>query len=72
MSKLKCASGVPTHEEWQIELLAKALEECGLDDAKLADYLNVSRPTIERWRNKRNYPHPFMIPGILRALKEIK
>ena len=41
-----------------------------LYDGELADALKVSRPTVNRWRNGRNLPHPVMRNPIIRWLKQ--
>ena len=37
----------------------------------VAEALEVSLPTVQRWVEGRNFPHPYMRPGILRLLKEL-
>lgn len=45
--------------------VATALEK---SDQELADDIMVSRPTVNRWRNGRNLPHPLMRGPILHWL----
>lgn len=44
------------------------LEACD-DDQDLAEYLDVSLPTVRRWKQGK-LPHRYMIPKLIEALKE--
>lgn len=41
-------------------LLNQGMECLGLFDKDIAHEFNVSRPTVTRWRNGTNAPHPLM------------
>jgi len=38
---------------------------------ELADELRVSKPTIKRWVNGRNLPHPKITEPIIKRLEEL-
>ena len=51
--------------------LLTALQRCldkGLTPAELSKRLGVSGPTVVRWLEKKNQPHPEMIPGLIKTL----
>lgn len=47
------------------EALAHALLTLELSDQEVADGLMVSRPTVNRWKNNKNLPHPALRKSLL-------
>jgi transcriptional regulator with XRE-family HTH domain len=45
-------------------LLNEAMTLFGMMDKDLADGFGVSRPTVTRWKNGTNAPHPAMRPSV--------
>lgn len=56
------------------DILQRSESILGLSDKDLGKELNVNRPTITRWRNGSNAPHPAMrrivLDYILKKAKE--
>jgi DNA-binding transcriptional regulator YiaG len=52
------------------EALAHALRTLELSDQDVADGLLVSRPTVNRWKNNKNLPHPALRKPVLGWLME--
>jgi hypothetical protein len=50
-------------------LIARGLELTQTRDAEFAEEVNVSRPTVTRWRNQHGLPHPALRPTIYAALR---
>jgi hypothetical protein len=52
-------------------LIARGLELTQTRDAEFAEEVNVSRPTVTRWRNQHGlpHPHPALRPTIYAALR---
>jgi transcriptional regulator with XRE-family HTH domain len=48
-----------------LEVLVHAIGVLELSDQEVADGLLVSRPTVNRWRNGKNLPHPALRRSIL-------
>lgn len=49
-------------------LVRDGFEFLALTDAAVARELDMSRPSVCRWRNGRNAPHPAMRPIVYRTL----
>ena len=51
--------------------LSEAIKNTGLTDKEIAKLMRISVPTVYRWRNGINNPHPFVLKGILERLKRM-
>jgi hypothetical protein len=64
-------------DKWPVEPRGKSHRNVWLDDfayisdKAIAARLNVSLPTVARWRNDTNAPRPAMIPCVVQALREL-
>lgn len=56
-------------EQFQ-HVIGQAVEALEMSDEDLADNIKVSRPTINRWKNGRNLPHPLMRGPIIAWLNQ--
>lgn len=56
-------------EQFQ-HVIGRAVEALEMSDEDLADNIKVSRPTINRWKNGRNLPHPLMRRPIIAWLNQ--
>lgn len=52
------------------EEFTKLIKSVVVSDELLADTIKVSRPTITRWKEGRNLPHPIMREGIKKFIEE--
>lgn len=50
------------------ELINEAMDFCQLKNKDVAHECSVSIPTIERWKNGKNCPHPIMRPLVFKIL----
>lgn len=41
-----------------------------MEDVTVSELVDVSMPTIRRWKSGRNVPHEFMRKGIIENLKK--
>lgn len=51
--------------------LQKAIEKSGLTDKELARVLDISVPTVNRWRTGKNGPHKLALPRLIKEIKEL-
>lgn len=54
----------PKNDQQFGDLLRRGFELLGLFDKDVAREFSVSRPTVTRWRNGDNAPHPAMRPPV--------
>lgn len=52
------------------EIIAQVGLVLEISDQELADKIMVSRPTVNRWKNGRNLPHPLMRGPIIAWLNQ--
>lgn len=53
------------------ELLLMAIKLLDLTDEGIAERFDTSRPTVTRWRNGSNAPHPALRPAVYEWLLEL-
>jgi hypothetical protein len=53
------------------ELLLTAIKLLDLTDEGIAERFDTSRPTVTRWRNGSNAPHPALRPAVCEWLLEL-
>lgn len=53
-----------------IQVLRLSASLLNLSDQDISDKLTVSRPTITRWLQGKNLPHPAMRPLVISVLKK--
>ena len=70
LSRLEAASANTSMEEFH-DLVATALNTCGLQPVDLARKLGTSIPMVLRWREGASAPLPPMRPAVFNALKEL-
>lgn len=65
------ASGANVKDDAQFRaVLVDAQTVLEMSDQQIADQLSVSRPTVNRWKNGKNLPHPAMRKHILNWIVE--
>jgi transcriptional regulator with XRE-family HTH domain len=52
-------------------MLTKAFDEDGLNPNDLARRMNMSRTSMNRWRNGRNFPHPSLRWMVRESLEQM-
>lgn len=65
------ANGISVKDDAQFRaVFAEAQGVLEMSDQEIADQLSVSRPTVNRWKNGKNLPHPAMRKHILNWIVE--
>lgn len=54
----------PKNDRQFMHLVICSMQELNLTDKDVAEMIGVSIPTVERWKNGKNAPHPAMRPVI--------
>jgi hypothetical protein len=54
------------------EKLELALRGTNIENGDLCRVLGVSRPTVQRWRNGVNEPHPAMWASVFKAISRLR
>ncbi len=68
VQKLKEAAQRGPDDAEFASLIGQAVDD--LSEAEMSKLLQVSRPTINRWKNGRSVPHPLGRPRVMQKLAE--
>jgi transcriptional regulator with XRE-family HTH domain len=66
--KLIRAIQAPEDDELFVDVVRTSMDLLSITDTDLAERFGVSRPSVNRWRNGMNAPHPAMRPRIYKEL----